>query len=266
MWLYVPGMAAWKWAYDSRSLERGLSLTWKGGPMPPHAWSREWRAGSWVRRLSGLMWPASTAADFASFWLRSRSTSLPPATRARAKATQASAAVWQMTAGSGPLSGNSLANWNRATCSWKTSQLTLPGISESCSVTLPRAGGLRNGAVYERAPLVPRMPEIGFSALLPTPSAAAYGYNQGGSQGRVGKKRLSLEAMARAGLLPTPTASDHKRGWSMKRGYKGGPSLPQVVLGGDKTRCLSPRFVEWMMSLDAGWSCAAIDCTCSETE
>lgn len=40
--------------------------------------------------------------------------------------------------------------------------------------------------------------------LYPTPSATSYGSNQGGAAGRVGKKRESLEQMARA--WPTPTA------------------------------------------------------------
>jgi len=40
--------------------------------------------------------------------------------------------------------------------------------------------------------------------LFPTPSAQSYGSNRGGAAGRVGKKRDSLESMART--WPTPTA------------------------------------------------------------
>lgn len=50
--------------------------------------------------------------------------------------------------------------------------------------------------------------------LLPTPTASTYGSNQGGSMGRVGPVRESLETMARkehpptGALLPTPVATD----------------------------------------------------------
>ena len=42
---------------------------------------------------------------------------------------------------------------------------------------------------------------------MPTPSAQTYGSNKGGSAGRVGLERLSLESMASRGLWPTPSAS-----------------------------------------------------------
>jgi len=49
--------------------------------------------------------------------------------------------------------------------------------------------------------------------LLPTPTAQDYGYNQGGGAGRVGKKRYSLQTMAKHGRWPTPRANDaQKRG------------------------------------------------------
>ena len=46
--------------------------------------------------------------------------------------------------------------------------------------------------------------DLGLS-ILPTPTAKAYGYNQGGSSGRVGKRRYSLDHLARQdGLNPLP--------------------------------------------------------------
>lgn len=47
---------------------------------------------------------------------------------------------------------------------------------------------------------------VSFS-LLPTPTAQRYGSNQGGSAGRAGKERASLDTLAKRGLLPTPVAS-----------------------------------------------------------
>lgn len=44
--------------------------------------------------------------------------------------------------------------------------------------------------------------------LFPTPSATSYGSNQGGTAGRTGPVRPSLETMARQGMWPTPTVSE----------------------------------------------------------
>jgi hypothetical protein len=52
--------------------------------------------------------------------------------------------------------------------------------------------------------------------------------------------------MAKSGLLPTPCARDHKG--SPGQATKGG----QRALG-QRTRCLNPAFVEWMMGL-FGWT------------
>lgn len=54
--------------------------------------------------------------------------------------------------------------------------------------------------------------EIESGSLLPTPAASMVGYNRGGSAGRVGKIRPSLEMMASKDLWPTPVAADCGRG------------------------------------------------------
>lgn len=63
---------------------------------------------------------------------------------------------------------------------------------------------------------VPRIAETA-SGLLPTPAAQSYGSNQGGAAGRTGKVRPSLEAMARTGLLPSPTAKANMLAPSMQK-------------------------------------------------
>lgn len=84
--------------------------------------------------------------------------------------------------------------------------------------------------------------------LLPTLSAAQYGSNQGGANGRTGLVRESLETMARTGkLLPTLCARDEKGiGPSHTRS---GSDLCRVI-GGH----LSPTFCEWLMGFAVDWT------------
>lgn len=63
-WLYVPGLAALNSELDSPSIvsERlvASSVQWRGKPQPLPAWSRRWRAGGFIRLLSGLTCSPST--------------------------------------------------------------------------------------------------------------------------------------------------------------------------------------------------------------
>lgn len=116
-------------------------------------------------------------------------------------------------------------------------------------------------------------------ALLPTPTAQSYGTNQGGSAGRTGPLRPSLQTMALRNLWPTPLATDGSKGGPNQRGGKGDlrlasavhlwptpaardwrsgkgrkdnghtPQLPEQI-GGQ----LNPRWVEWLMGWPIGWA------------
>lgn len=80
MWLYVPEMS-YRFAPESVGLnlessslsdfwEKTLaaSATWRGKPQPPQAWSRRWKAGGFIRHLSGLTFsPSTLALGVASF-------------------------------------------------------------------------------------------------------------------------------------------------------------------------------------------------------
>ena len=90
--------------------------------------------------------------------------------------------------------------------------------------------------------------------MLPTPSASSYGSNRGGAAGRTGPVRESLETMARNGSLPTPQARDMKGPPGKACQERGGhqSSLPSAL--GQSTRCLNPRFVEWMMGFPLLWT------------
>jgi DNA (cytosine-5)-methyltransferase 1 len=123
--------------------------------------------------------------------------------------------------------------------------------------------------------------------LLPTPSAQRAGYNVGGAAGRVGKVRYTLDSIDK--LLPTPAVADsrntrnatagrsagqehHHAEWTLgdvahaQRFGEYGPAIarwervtgraapPPTQIGTRTGRPqLSPRFVEWMMGLPAGW-------------
>lgn len=132
-----------------------------------------------------------------------------------------------------------LANYDRASSSWKTLELCGLEDSPKFSETLPRSGMTRAGNLYLLPPLVRLIYATGCgssqSALLPTPTQDAATvrkkpYAQGGTPLTAallptptaqdaeaaggqrcmdeGRRGLSLHAAGSRGLIPTPTASD----------------------------------------------------------
>lgn len=128
--------------------------------------------------------------------------------------------------GSGPSTLASFAYFDPASCSLKTSRLSLFEDLTASSVTLPRSGTMRNGRVFARVTSARRTNEIA-CLFLPTPTASSAGFSRGGSAGRVGPVRPSLGMMARFQLLPTPMASQGGRGGINvdAANRQGGPSL-----------------------------------------
>jgi DNA (cytosine-5)-methyltransferase 1 len=107
------------------------------------------------------------------------------------------------------------ASYDRATSSWRTSQVSLLETTHTYSRfsgTLPRSGTMRSGRLSEHATLARPTDDIasGSSPIYPPPPATQYGTNQGGGMGRVGPVRESLDTMARRGSWPTPTQGDSK--------------------------------------------------------
>jgi hypothetical protein len=118
--------------------------------------------------------------------------------------------------------------------------------------------------------------------LLPTLTGSTYGSNKGGAAGRKGKERLSLQTMAKRGLLPTLKASDADRGDCPSERRRRSPCLVSALTGAglmptltatDANRCgrpqadngvrgptldvavggaLNPRFAEWFMGFAPG--------------
>lgn len=141
-------------------------------------------------------------------------------TRAREKGSRALAPV------SGRTCVTSFAEFDLATSSWKTSQLSLVEGSMSLPRTWPRAGMTSNGTAYQRRPSAPITRETD-GGVLPTPSASSYGSNQSPSPGAA--VRPSLESMARHGLWPTPRAGADRSSRKALSEHRSAPSLAQAV-------------------------------------
>jgi hypothetical protein len=105
---------------------------------------------------------------------------------------------------SGANTTDSLANFDRGTSSWRTSQHCLVEGLTRFSETWPRSGMTRSGTAYRLPTWAPLTDEIG-SGLLPTPVTVDGGsyFNRSASEGAT--LRPTLGAMARHNLWPTPT-------------------------------------------------------------
>lgn len=152
-----------------------------------------------------------------------------------------------------------LANFDRATSSWRTSQTSLFGGYTEFSETWPRSGMTRNGTAYLLPPLVPIIGEI-VSGSLPTPTAQGVPRftSAGGSNAR--KKW--------AKMLPTVTAHDYRGGCKPERSERmreqsaRGLDLPSVLrlLFPNSTGLVRPSWAEARMGYKIGWT----ECTPSE--
>jgi hypothetical protein len=159
---------------------------------------------------------------------------------------------------SGSNSPGSFASYDPVTCSWKTFPPSGPEASTAYSGTWPRAGMTVNGTAYRRSPLAP-LTGATDSSWLPTPSASSYGSNRGGSAGRVGVVRYSLQAMAARNLWPTPLAQDWKSGARPMSNETGRP-LREVVYR-TTPGPLNPTWVEWLMGFPLGWTDLSVSVT-----
>lgn len=169
-------------------------------------------------------------------------------------------------AGSGLSSPELLGYYDHATSSWRTSLDFASEGSEMSSETWPLSGMTRNGTLW-RLPRLPRLTFDNVSSLLPTPVTCNYGSNVGGANGRVGKVRYSLTAMAKNGLLglwPTPGARlGTARGPQPERYFNPARSndLDDAVAAMGDSGPLNPAWVEWLMGFPPGWT----DCVLWET-
>ncbi len=163
-----------------------------------------------------------------------------------------------------------LAKFDRASQSWKTSQVSLVQGMDEFSETWPRSGMMLSGIAYQLPPSAPLTGGTG-SGLLPTPTSTA--------------NQLAPSMQKHPGcrlLWPTPRASEFKgtgpvgsksHAHRLKKGYLdatvlqfptpraqsargSGPSRVgnkadlQTVVGGS----LNADWVEWLMGFPIGWT------------
>ena len=177
--------------------------------------------------------------------------------RAKTSQTLASALALRVSeAVSGPNTRASLANYDPASSSWRTSQRCLVEGWTVFSETWPRSGMMRGGIAYPLAPLAP-VTSATESGSLPTPTAGEgndYNVNWK-SLARVDKGGRIMRRLAPS-MLPTPCASDHRD--------RGGPSNPAIMRRMNIGKSielsmywdgpLNPPFVEQMMGFPVNWT------------
>lgn len=97
---------------------------------------------------------------------------------------------------------------------------------------------------------------MGLRQLLPTLSAVSYGSNRGGSAGRTGPDRPSLESLMRQQLLPTLTARDWRSGAASEATHARPTARPlnETLNRGQDPAYLNPRWCEIFMGFPVGWT------------
>lgn len=164
-------------------------------------------------KSTGLMFPDFETLDKLDRESFRQSILSPVASPVKTSVTLASVpALKASRADYGLSSPASFANFDPNTSSWKTSRRSLRGELIEFSGTWPQAGMMRNGTAYRLRPSAPLIYELA------------------------------------SGFLPTPVASESKRGATTPYS-QGGYSL-SFALGGRP----NPRFVEWMMGFPDQWT------------
>lgn len=132
-WLFVPSVSApaseaSTSAFASLDPTRAASLSWRGKPQQPQAWSRAWKRGGFIRLLSGLTCEPSTLQHGAAQWIAS-CREIP----VRETASPESASAPTMTAGCSTGRSKSLIKAGLTPSSGKTSRGTSTASSPSQS-------------------------------------------------------------------------------------------------------------------------------------
>lgn len=188
------------------------------------------------------------------------STSSPADSPARTSVSLAAGPDWPENARVfGGSSQGSLGNYDPATSSLRTSQLSLLEDSTSSLRTLPRAGSMRNGTIYQRQPLAP-LTGATASGSLPTPETF------GTPTTRDWKDVGDMTNVPTNGLLgrqvlerpwPTPTARlGMARGPQAKRYHDPARSndLDDAVAASGTPGSLNPTWCSVLMGFPPDWT------------
>ena len=149
------------------------------------------------------------------------------------------------------------ARYDRGSCSWRTHQCLFDEALPESSVTLPRWGMMRAGALWERT--TPGLPTgATASGLWPTPTVQDAKNNGGPSQYR--RRTPPLNALAR--MFPTPRTPSRSGGGTGLDGGSGARAMlteqeRRELTGGQ----LNPAWIEWLMGWPLGWTGCAVSAT-----
>lgn len=252
VWLYVPELEDLR-SDLVRSLLTESCVTSRGKPMQPHALSRAWAKGGWIRHLSGLTLPPLMAHRGVELWISSLA-----ATLANPLASQENVRVSMTVATCGRTWHVSSKTFSQACAFLKMFPVMSPSALSKCEPTFKEWVTTFKQESLARQKSVPLTSEND-SSFLPTPTAVSYGNNKGGAAGRVGKVRHSLESMAKHSYLndwmakwPTPTVHGNynQAGASPNSGDGLETAVRRDTTGGN----LNPMWVEWLMGFPIGWT------------
>lgn len=160
MWLHLPGLASLSSpaTVDSTSPSPEPlpaivpSLMLRGKDLQLRSWLRAWRMRPFLKLLSGVTSDPSMLSRGADEWISSLADSR---VRTSAMPESASASKEESDPPSGSRCLESFATFDRATSSWKTSQLSLFADLKPSSLVLPRSGSMRSGRLFERPTSAP---------------------------------------------------------------------------------------------------------------
>ena len=206
-WLYVPGMDSRcapdmvdsnsECALRSEAVTE-LLVSSRGTLLRPASLQRGWQKGRWSRLLSGMTLPPSTAQAGVDAWILSLAEY-----RASPSPSPASGKGSMMSGGYGLTLRESLARWDRATCSWRTFPDLFGMDSVMSSDRWPKWGSMRNGVVSAQPKWAPPTSESAFS-FWPTATV-------NGNHNRKGLTATSGDGRATAARQwPTPTVNDSR--------------------------------------------------------
>ena len=233
------------------------SLMWRSKPTPLRTWLTRWKQDSYLQHLFTRILKPSQHISF-----ETALTSSLEATRANHLAQREGAREKKIPDTSGPTSENISTQLDLLNASLKTSKDTSRLDSPLSSATWKKMVTVQRGEYSARLKLA-HLINASESTSLPTPSATPYGSNQGGSAGRTGKVRHSLESMARHNVWPTPSARDWKDTPGMAKtsvNHDGSTrnrtdQLARAVYASKNTTgCLNPTWVEWLMGVPTEWT------------
>ncbi len=167
MWLHIPssvysaGLECSTLPCDAQFQALALSVSWRGKLQRPQSWRRVWKTAACAKLLSGPTLEPSTAARLMGEWMASLAASPAPISAspdAKPGSTETPADCISSTC-------ESFAKFSPDGSLLKTSsQFSLFQQEERYSENLPRSGSMRNGELFERPMLAPRIDGTGRSS------------------------------------------------------------------------------------------------------